>query len=183
MSGSSTFSKQVVNQIKELKLLLDQGALSQDEYEQQKNALLFQSGTSSSTVATKNQPQHVRTANQSGNKETVVPDIPSAKTNADNTKFDEIVAFKKLVDGGIITQDEFNQKKEELLGINSTASNRKQAAAKPAIKILASIIIAFAIGLLMVFLLNQSYKTSAFIAPGFLGTFVVVFLLIYMTWK
>lgn len=43
MSDSRTFSE-TTNHIKELKLLLDQGILSQDEYEQQKNALLFPDG-------------------------------------------------------------------------------------------------------------------------------------------
>lgn len=54
MSDSRTFSE-TTNHIKELKFLLDQGILSQDEYEQQKNALLFPDGLP--TPAAEAQPQ------------------------------------------------------------------------------------------------------------------------------
>lgn len=178
MKESITFSE-TADQIKELKLLLDQDILTQDEYEQRKNALLFPNDMS--TSAAKNQTQEAPATKRDSTRADA--ESSSVKTIGAEAKFDEIVAFKQLLDNGIITQDEFNQKKEELLGVCPAGSSQKKIAAKPTIRILASVIIAFVIALLMVFLLNQSYKTSAFIAPGFLCTFVVVFLLIYKTWK
>lgn len=61
MSDSRTFSE-TTNHIKELKLLLDQGILSQDEYEQQKNALLFPDGLPTPTAEA--QPQQALKASQ-----------------------------------------------------------------------------------------------------------------------
>lgn len=179
MSDSRTFSE-TTNHIKELKLLLDQGILSQDEYEQQKNALLFPDGLP--TPAAEAQPQQALKASQNSDEKTTATDSPAEKKNTSDKQFDEIIAFKKLLENGVITQDEFNQKKEELLGISPSTPSQKTAV-KPTIKILVSIIIAFAIALLMVLLLGQSHGTSAFIAPGFLGSFIVVFLLIHMAWK
>ncbi|MBS5461700.1 MAG: SHOCT domain-containing protein [Collinsella sp.] len=180
MSDSRTFSE-TTNHIKELKLLLDQGILSQDEYEQQKNALLFPDGLPTPTAEA--QPQQALKASQNSDEKTTTTDSPAEKKNTSDKQFDEIIAFKKLLENGVITQDEFNQKKEELLGISPSTPSQKKTAVKPTIKILVSIIIAFAIAFLMALLLGQSYRTSAFIAPGFLGSFIVVFLLIHMAWK
>lgn len=180
MSDSRTFSE-TTNHIKELKLLLDQGILSQDEYEQQKNALLFPGGLP--TPAAEAQPQQALKGSQNSDEKTTATDSPAEKKNTSDKQFDEIIAFKKLLENGVITQDEFNQKKEELLGISPSTPSQKKTAVKPTIKILVSIIIAFAIAFLMALLLGQSYRTSAFIAPGFLGSFIVVFLLIHMAWK
>lgn len=180
MSDSRTFSE-TTNHIKELKFLLDQGILSQDEYEQQKNALLFPDGLP--TPAAEAQPQQALNASQNSDEKITATDSPAEKKNTGGKQFDEIIAFKKLLENGVITQDEFNQKKEELLGISPSTPSQKKTAVKPTIKILVSIIIAFAIAFLMALLLGQSYRTSAFIAPGFLGSFIAVFLLIHMAWK
>lgn len=180
MSDSCTFSE-TTNHIKELKLLLDQGILSQDEYEQQKNALLFPDGLP--TPAAEAQPQQALKASQNSDEKTTATDSPAEKKNTSDKQFDEIIAFKKLLENGVITQDEFNQKKGRAAWNQPFYSQPKKTAVKPAIKILVSIIIAFAIAFLMVLLLGQSYRTSAFIAPGFLGSFIAVFLLIHMAWK
>lgn len=122
MSDSRTFSE-TTNHIKELKLLLDQGILSQDEYEQQKNALLFPDGLP--TPAAEAQPQQALKASQNSDEKTTATDSPAEK-NTSEKQFDEIIAFKKLLENGVITQDEFNQKKEELLGVSPSTPSQKR---------------------------------------------------------
>lgn len=128
MSGSSTFSE-TTNYIKELKFLLDQGILSQDEYEQQKNALLFPNGISTPTAEA--QPQQALKASQNSDGKTTATDSPAEKKNTSDKQFDEIIAFKKLLENGVITQDEFNQKKEELLGISPSTPSQKRLLSNP----------------------------------------------------
>lgn len=121
MSDSRTFSE-TTNHIKELKLLLDQGILSQDEYEQQKNALLFPDGLPTPGA----EPQQALKASQNSDEKTTATDSPAEKKNTSDKQFDEIIAFKKLLENGVITQDEFNQKKEELLGISPSTPSQKR---------------------------------------------------------
>lgn len=123
MSDSRTFSE-TTNHIKELKFLLDQGILSQDEYEQQKNALLFPDGLP--TPAAEAQPQQALNASQNSDEKTTATDSPAEKKNTSDKQFDEIIAFKKLLENGVITQNEFNQKKEELLGISPSTPSQKK---------------------------------------------------------
>lgn len=92
MSDSRTFSE-TTNHIKELKLLLDQGILSQDEYEQLKNALLFPDGLP--TPAAEAQPQQALKASQNSDEKTTATDSPAEKKNTSDKQFDEIIAFKK----------------------------------------------------------------------------------------
>lgn len=40
---------------------------------------------------------------------------PQNSNSGNNTNFDEIKKYKELLDSGIITEDEFNRKKEDLL--------------------------------------------------------------------
>ena len=42
---------------------------------------------------------------------------PIAPVQVNNNKFEEVKKFKELLDSGIITQEEFNAKKKELLGL------------------------------------------------------------------
>ncbi len=51
-----------------------------------------------------------------GKKEEPTPSIPQTQSNSNSSVADELKKFKELLDAGVLTQEEFDRKKKELIG-------------------------------------------------------------------
>ena len=73
--------------------------------------LLFAGNIVFSRLANKHYPERVKAVEQQAK-------VPTEQTDAPKvTEIDEIMQYKKLLDAGIITQEEFDAKKKELLNL------------------------------------------------------------------